>query len=353
MSLNDDKIKALNDRKIKILEAIINDYIERGEPIGSRTIAKKYDLGISSATIRNEMSDLEELGLVTQLHTSSGRIPSAKGYRLYVDNFMEHRDLTEEETKFLQNVVINNINHMDYLMEQTAKALSMLTNYATIISKPKVEEDKIKHIQLVSLDEISIIAVVVTENKTVKNYIVQVDKQFSMQDLISISSAINNFISDYSLDEIKTLIEKNENEILSEAEQVINKVFREIFKSNKEDKEVKFYTSGINNILDFKEFSDVEKAKTIFQSLEEKEMLVDILSNNGDNNNSIQILIGDENNIEEFKDCSIVKTEYKIAGATGTIGIIAPTRMDYAKAVSVLDSIVKNINNLLKSLSSY
>ncbi len=352
MSLNDDKIKALNDRKIKILEAIINDYIETGEPIGSRTIAKKYDLGISSATIRNEMSDLEELGLVTQLHTSSGRIPSAKGYRLYVDNFMEHRDLTEEETKFLQNVVINNINHMDYLMEQTAKALSMLTNYATIISKPKVEEDKIKHIQLVSLDEISIIAVVVTENKTVKNYIVQVDKQFSMQDLISISSAINNFISDYSLDEIKTLIEKNENEILSEAEQVINKVFREIFKSNKEDKEVKFYTSGINNILDFKEFSDVEKAKTIFQSLEEKEMLVDILSNNGDNNNSIQILIGDENNIEEFKDCSIVKTEYKIAGATGTIGIIAPTRMDYAKAVSVLDSIVKNINNVLKSLSS-
>ena len=352
MSLNDDKIKALNDRKIKILEAITNHYIERGEPIGSRTIAKKYDLGISSATIRNEMSDLEELGLVTQLHTSSGRIPSAKGYRLYVDNFMEHRDLTEEETKFLQNVVINNINHMDYLMEQTAKALSMLTNYATIISKPKVEEDKIKHIQLVSLDEISIIAVVVTENKTVKNYIVQVDKQFSMQDLISISSAINNFISDYSLDEIKTLIEKNENEILSEAEQVINKVFREIFKSNKEDKEVKFYTSGINNILDFKEFSDVEKAKTIFQSLEEKEMLVDILSNNGDNNNSIQILIGDENNIEEFKDCSIVKTEYKIAGATGTIGIIAPTRMDYAKAVSVLDSIVKNINNVLKSLSS-
>ncbi len=352
MSLNDDKIKALNDRKIKILEAIINDYIETGEPIGSRTIAKKYDLGISSATIRNEMSDLEELGLVTQLHTSSGRIPSDKGYRLYVDNFMEHRELTEEETKFLQNVVINNINHMDYLMEQTAKALSMLTNYATIISKPKVEEDKIKHIQLVSLDEISIIAVVVTENKTVKNYIVQVDKQFSMQDLISISSAINNFISDYSLDEIKTLIEKNENEILSEAEQVINKVFREIFKSNKEDKEVKFYTSGINNILDFKEFSDVEKAKTIFQSLEEKEMLVDILSNNGDNNNSIQILIGDENNIEEFKDCSIVKTEYKIAGATGTIGIIAPTRMDYAKAVSVLDSIVKNINNVLKSLSS-
>lgn len=342
----------LNERKIKILEAIVTGYIETGEPIGSRTIAKNYDLGISSATIRNEMSDLEELGLITQLHTSSGRIPSDKGYRLYVDNLMGHRELTEEETNFLQNVIINNINHMDYLMEQTAKALSMLTNYPTIISKPKAEEEKIKHIQLVLLDETSIIAVVVTENKTVKNYIIPVDRHFSMEDLISISTAANSLIEKYSLEEIKNIIDESEKEILTDAEQVINKVFYEIFKANKEEEDIKVYTSGIKNILDFKEFSNIEKAKPIFQSLEEKQMLVDILSNNSENNDSIQILIGGENTIEGLKDCSIVKTEYKIAGATGTIGIIAPTRMDYAKAVSVLDGIVKNINNVLKSLSS-
>lgn len=342
----------LNERKTKILEAIVTGYIETGEPIGSRTIAKNYDLGISSATIRNEMSDLEELGLITQLHTSSGRIPSDKGYRLYVDNLMGHRELTEEETNFLQNVVINNINHVDYLMEQTAKALSMLTNYPTIISTPKVEEEKIKHIQLVVLDETSIIAVVVTENKNVKNHIIPVDKNLSVQDLISISSAINNLIEKYSLEEIKGLIDKNEKDVLTDAEQVINKVFNEIFRANKEEEDLKVYTSGINNILDFKEFSNIEKAKSVFQYLEEKEMLVDILSNNGENNNSIQILIGGENTIEGLKDCSIVKTEYKIAGAKGTIGIIAPTRMDYAKAVSVLDGIVKNINNVLKTLSS-
>ncbi len=342
----------LNERKIKILEAIVTGYIETGEPIGSRTIAKNYDLGISSATIRNEMSDLEELGLITQLHTSSGRIPSDKGYRLYVDNLMGHRELTEEETNFLQNVIIDNINHMDYLMEQTAKALSMLTNYPTIISKPKAEEEKIKHIQLVLLDETSIIAVVVTENKTVKNYIIPVDRHFSMEDLISISTAANSLIEKYSLEEIKNIIDESEKEILTDAEQVINKVFYEIFKANKEEEDIKVYTSGIKNILDFKEFSNIEKAKPIFQSLEEKQMLVDILSNNSENNDSIQILIGGENTIEGLKDCSIVKTEYKIAGATGTIGIIAPTRMDYAKAVSVLDGIVKNINNVLKSLSS-
>ncbi len=341
----------LNDRKIKILEAIINDYIETGEPIGSRTIAKKYDLGVSSATIRNEMSDLEELGLIIQPHTSSGRIPSDKGYRLYVDTLMGHRELTEEETDFLKNVVVNNINHMDYLMEQTARALSMLTNYATVISKPKVEEDKIKHIQLVPLDESAIIAVVVTENKSIKNYVIPVEREFSAKDLLTITTSLNNIILDYSLDQIKSQISKNNQNIISETEQIINKVFEQIFKSNKEE-EVKFYTSGINNILDFKEFSDIEKAKPIFQTLEEKDMLIDILSSSNEDGNSIQILIGGENNIEEFKDCSIVKTEYKIAGATGTIGIIAPTRMDYAKAVSVLDGIVKNINNVLKTLSS-
>ncbi len=339
----------LNDRKIKILEALITDYIETGEPIGSRTIAKKYDLGISSATIRNELSDLEELGLVTQPHASSGRIPSDKGYRLYVDNLMEHRELTKEEIKYLQDIIVNNINHMDYLMEQTARALATLTNYATIISRPKVEEEKIKHIQLVPLDETSIIAVVVTENKNIKNYVINVDKEFSMEDLLYFTNEINNIVKHYSLDEIKNQINKDKNNLISEIEQIIYKIFEQIFASNQE--KTKFYTSGINNILEFKEFSNIEKAKPIFQSLEEKDILIDILNKDNGNNNSVQILIGDENKVQEFKDCSIVKTEYKIAGAKGTIGIIAPTRMDYAKTVSLLDEIVKNINNVIKTLS--
>lgn len=340
----------LNDRKIKILEALINDYIETGDPIGSRTIAKKYDLGISSATIRNELSDLEELGLVIQPHASSGRIPSDKGYRLYVDNLMAHRELTKEETEFLQQLVINNINHMDYLMEQTARALSTLTNYATVVTKPKIEEDCIKHIQFVPLDETSIIAVVVLKNKNVKNYTIPVNKEYTQKELLSITSTINHLIETYKIEEIKSQIEQNKNNIISESEQIIYKVFEQIFKTK--NSETKFYTSGINNILDFKEFSNIEKAKPIFQSLEEKDMLIDILSGNNENNNSIQIMIGGENDNEQFKDCSIVKTEYKIAGATGTIGIIAPTRMDYAKAVSLLDEIVKNINNVIKTLSS-
>ena len=339
----------LNSRKIKILEALINDYIETGEPIGSRTIAKKYDLGISSATIRNELSDLEDLGLVIQPHASSGRIPSDKGYRLYVDNLMEHRELTEEETKYLQDIVIENINHMDYLMEQTARALATLTNYATVVSKPKIEEEKMKYIQLVPLDEMSIVAVVVTENKNVKNYIININNNFSNEELLCFTQVINNILKEYSLEKIKELIKKNEDKVISNAEQIVCKVFKQIFEHREE--ETKFYTSGINNILEFKEFSDIEKAKPIFQSLEEKDILIDMLMGDNGDNKSIKILIGNENSAQQFKDCSIIKTEYKIADAIGTIGIIAPTRMDYAKTVSLLDEIVKNINSVIKSLS--
>lgn len=342
----------LNERKIKILEAIINDYIETGEPIGSRTIAKKYDLGVSSATIRNEMSDLEELGLIIQPHTSSGRVPSDKGYRLYVDKFMGERKLTKEETEFLKNVISSNINHMDYLMEQTAKALSILTNYTTVISKPKINEINIKYIQLMPLDEVSIIAVLVTENKDIKNIVVKINKELCQNDLLLISNKISNIVKNYSLDEIKENLILNNKTFFSEEDEIINLVFKEIFKLFKEEEEIKLYTSGVNNILDFPEFSDVEKAKTIFQTFEEKDALVNIFcKNDKTNSNSIQILIGNENTIEPLKDCSIVKTEYKIANAIGTIGIIAPTRMDYAKAVSVLNGIVKNINDVLKGLS--
>lgn len=341
----------LNERKIKILEAIITDYIETGEPIGSRTIAKKYDLGISSATVRNEMSDLEELGLIIQPHTSSGRIPSDKGYRFYVDNFIGHRELTNEETTFLKNVVINNINHMDYLMEQTARALSILTNYTTIISKPKLDEDKIKHIQLVPLDENSIIAVLVTENKNIKNIIIDVQREFNQEEFIKLTNILNETIKNHTLLEIKNIICSDNASITSEYEIIIKLIFKAILKDLKEEEDIKLYTSGVNNILDFPEFSNIKKAKTIFQTFEEKDMLINILGNNAKGENNIQILIGRENDIEEFKDCSIVKTEYKIANATGTIGIIAPTRMDYAKAISVLNSIIENMNDVLRGVS--
>ncbi len=335
----------LNKRKIKILEAIITDYIKTGEPIGSRTIAKKYDLGISSATIRNEMSDLEELGLIMQPHTSSGRVPSDKGYRLYVDKFMNNIKLSEEEISFLKNIIYENINHIDYLMEQTAKALSILTNYTTIVSKPKVKDFSIKNIQLMPLDESSIIATLVTNNKEIKNIIINTTNNFSQQKLLDISANICNIFKTNSLDYIKQSI------IPSEQNDFIKTILKEIFNLFNNEEQIKFYTSGVNNILDYPEFSNIEKAKSIFQTFEEKDIFINIFNtNNYEHTNPIQIVIGNENAIEPLKDCSIVKTNYKIANASGTIGIIAPTRMDYAKTVSILNEIIKHIDTVLKGL---
>lgn len=341
----------LNERKIKILEAIINDYIQTGEPIGSRTIAKKYDFGISSATIRNEMSDLEELGFIIQPHTSSGRVPSDKGYRLYVDRIMNHRELTQEEVQFLTNLVGNNISQIDSLMEQTAKALSILTNYTTVVSKPKITKDKIKHLQLIPLDEASIIVVLVTEYKFVENHVIQTKYHLTNDDLNKLTVILNDIIkNNFNNDtQVDLKLDLSKYNLSSEEQDIIIEIFTAIFKTLDEKSEI--FTSGVNNILEFPEFRDLNKAKNIFQTFEEKEALFSIFENNANQkNSSIQILIGDENSIEPLKNCSIIKAEYEVDGAIGNIGIIGPTRMDYAQAISVLNEIVNHINKFIKSL---
>lgn len=343
----------LNERKIKILEAIINDYIVTAEPIGSRTIAKKYNLGISSATIRNEMSDLEELGFIMQPHTSAGRVPSDKGYRLYVDRLMNFRELTENESEFLQEIIKTNINHIDYLMQQTAKALSLLTNYTTIVSEPKLKKIKIKHIQLIPFDEKSIVAVMVTDNKIVKNHVINVDKAPNDETLNEISNKLNEYLKNCLPEQIdSTFLDKFISDF-GEYGKLVNSVFSAFFEGIKSKNDVHLYTSGFKNILAFPEFSDIEKAKILFQTFEEKDMLITLLGNNSfESNNSIQVLIGNENDMEQMKDCSIIRTDYTVGdGLYGSIGIIGPTRMDYSQVVSILTGIVKSIDIVIKALS--
>lgn len=340
----------LNERKIKILEAIINDYIQTGEPIGSRTIAKRYDFGISSATIRNEMSDLEELGFILQPHASSGRVPSNKGYRLYVDRIMSCKSLSSDEVSFLTGIITENMSRIDSLMEQTAKALSLLTNYTTIVSKPKITKDKIKHLQLVPLDSSSIIVVLVTECKFVENFVIESNFDVTNLDLNKLTFILNSIVTNnydnLSKDEfVFDVFDLNKYDLLPYEQEVVINIFNIIFKSLEKKSEV--FTSGVNNILEFPEFRDLTKAKDIFQTLEEKDSLLSIFDNNNDTS-SIQILIGDENDIEPFKNCSIIKASYKIDGAVGNIGIIGPTRMDYAQIVSILNQITNSLNNSIK-----
>ncbi len=354
----------LNDRKIKILEAIISDYIRTAEPIGSRTIAKKYDLGVSSATIRNEMSDLEEMGLIVQPHASSGRVPSDKGYRLYVNELMRARELSLEESDFLQQLVTKNIGQIDFLMQETAKALAMLTKYTTIVSEPKIVKTTLKHVQFVPLDENTIVMVIVTDNKVAKNHVLKVSKELDYQKLSELSLVFNNMFSGLSIKDIISEASVKTSQIaeaVGVSADYLEPIWQALSVAIQVEESVQIYTSGAKNILEFPEFSDIEKARAIFNTLEEKELLITILGN-GTNltepsvaslrNDLISVVIGSENNLVELKNCSIIKANYNIGNeVVGSIGVIGPTRMDYPQVVSVLANIVKNINSVLKGIS--
>ena len=340
---------ALNDRKIQILKAIINDYIATAEPVGSRTLAKKYDLGVSSATIRNEMSDLEDMGLIIQPHTSAGRIPSDLGYRLYVDRLMNRSELTPKEQQFLHSVVSGNVSRIEYLMEETAKALSMLTNYTTIISEPVLKRTALKQIRLMPLDDASIMLIIVTEGNFVKNHIIHVNRAPSDEDLFSVSVKINSILQGHTLEDINEHTIMALQKELKEYSGLLKPVLKAVQKTIRSAENVHLHMSGAKNILTFPEFSDVAKATEIFRAFEEKNNLVSLLGNPKDND--IRILIGNEINIKEMQDCSVITTTYRMGENTGgSIGIIGPTSMNYNQVVSVLNEMVKNIESALKTV---
>jgi len=340
----------LSDRKIKILEAIINDYIQTAEPIGSRTIAKKYGLGISSATIRNEMSDLEDMGFIIQPHASAGRIPSDKGYRLYVDRLMRRRELSDEETAYLRQIIASNINQIDYMMQETARAIALLTNYATVVSEPSVKKTRIRHIQFVPVDERSFVMVLVTDSKVVKNNVIYMDKSPDEETLQRLSRLVNENLHDFSLDDLDNDIVTRLARQAGEYEEAVLAVMKAVVDVIQSEDDVQIYTSGVKKILSFPEFSDVEKAKAMFQALEEKELLITLMGKN--NSEKIQIVIGSENHLALLEDCSVIRANYNVGGQNfGSIGIIGPKRMDYSQAVSVLSGILTHISAVIKALS--
>ena len=342
----------LNERKFKILEAIVSDYIATAEPIGSRTIAKKYGLGISSATIRNEMSDLEDLGLISQTHASSGRIPSEMGYRYYVDSMMQRRPLTSDEAMFLQRMIIDNIYQIEFMMQETAKALASLTRCPAIVSEPMLKKTKIKHIQLVPLDEKSLLLVLVTDTKTVKNQVVNLEAAPNYEVLTSLSQNLNKHLAGKSIREINRELIDAMLASFGKQAHVLMPLLGIIADMIQAEDDVRVFTSGVKNILAFPEFADIRKAEAIFQALEDRDSLFAILGQDTSTPfEGIQIMIGGENSLELLKSCSLVKAKYTIDNqSTGCIALIGPMRMDYTQAVSVLSGILLNIQHVTHAL---
>ena len=341
---------SLSDRQLKILEAIINDYIQTAEPIGSRTIAKKYGMGISSATIRNEMSDLEDMGFITQPHTSSGRVPSQKGYRFYVDSMMPQKPLTSDESLLLQRMILSNIYQVEQMMKETAQALARLTRYPAIVSEPYLKKTKIKHIQMIPIDERNIFLVMVTDTKSVKNQPMALSQAPDYDELNRLSAMLNHHLSGKTIREIDRLLIDRLLKSFGHQAHILMPILGAIVGLIQDEDDMRVFTSGVKNILAFPEFADIRKAEAIFQALEERDALIAIL--NQPQTEGIQIIIGTENSLDILKNCSLIKANYTIGSqGTGSIALIGPTRMDYGHAVSVLQGILQNIQHVLQALS--
>ena len=336
----------LDDRKKVILHTIIKTYLETGEPVGSRTISKYTDLNLSSATIRNEMADLEDLGYIMQPHTSAGRIPSDKGYRWYVDQLMEEK---EQEVTEMREQMLQKADKMDQILKQAAKVLAANTNYATMISAPTYNRNKSKFIQLSQLDNNQIIAVIVMEGNIIKNKIVTVDEAIDNQNLLKLNMLLNTTLTGMSVEQINLGMIARLKEQAGEHSEVISDVLDAVANTIQVDNDMEIYTSGATNVFKYPELSDSQSAREIINAFEEKQLLQEIVIEtlSKEENKGIQVYIGNEAPVQNMKDCSVVTATYELGeGMQGTIGIIGPKRMDYENVMKTLKTLMNELDEI-------
>ncbi len=339
----------LDERKITILKAIIKNYMDTGEPVGSRTISKYVENRWSSATIRNEMSDLEEMGYIVQPHTSAGRIPSDKGYRFYVDQILQEKD---SEVAEIQELMFKRVDRLESVLKKLAKLLANDTNYAALISGPRYRENKLKCIQLSRVDEDKLLIVTVLEGNLIKNTIVQVKEVLSDEDLLNLNILLNSNLNGLTVGEINLeLIDRMRKQAGSHAavvDLVLNQV-AEVIRADAEDLQI--YTSGATNIFKYPELSDNQKASELLSTLEHTETLKELVepADGDEHGTGIQVYIGEETPVQAMRDCSVITANYELGeGIRGTIGIIGPKRMDYEKVLKTLRTLMTQLDATFK-----
>lgn len=346
----------LDERKHKILNAVIKNYLETGEPVGSRTISKESDLNLSSATIRNEMADLEEMGYIIQPHTSSGRIPTDLGYRLYVDNLMAEKiselDQKEKDLNSMKEFLNSKVGQVEELLQSTAKLLATNTNYATMITTPISHKGKrLKFIQLSLIDEDKLLCVIVAEGNIIKNKIITLKEIIDNETILKLNILFNTSLNGLSLEDMNIGLISRMTGQVSEHMGLVRDIVDDIGLALSDENDFKIYTSGTTNIFKYPELSESNTASEIINTFEEKKLLTSLLvdKNNQENNSGIQVYIGSEAPVQSMKDCSVVTATYEIEeGVSGTIGIIGPKRMDYEKVVEALKTVKTQLDETFR-----
>lgn len=336
----------LDQRKLQILRAIVDEYILSASPVGSKALSQS-GMKWSSATIRNEMADLEMLGYLAQPHTSAGRIPSEKAYRLYVDQMMQRAHLSDEESKLLYGYFREHVHGVDAVLRSTAKALSEITHYTAVVMMPDIGVNRLKHLQLIPLMPGKALAVVVTDAGVSQNTVIDVPEDIGPEELDRISKAITARFSDCRMSTVSSKLVRELGGELSARADFVESLLLTLCENQSSDRRM-VELSGATNMLEYPEYSDVNKAKTFLATVEQKDSMYRMLKKAS--NMEFTVTIGSENEQEGFQDCSVVTASYRVNGTpVGSFGVIGPTRMDYARVLSILKNVQTNLGTVLQS----
>ncbi|MGI6036738.1 MAG: heat-inducible transcriptional repressor HrcA [Limnochordia bacterium] len=340
----------MNERKREILRAVTKDYISTAEPVGSRTIARKYDLGVSPATIRNEMADLEEGGYLRQPHTSAGRIPSDKGYRFYVDALMDPLEVTPAEKKRIAKELQQQRVELEEIIYRTTHLLALLTNYTSIAVAPGIKNSVVRYLQLLPLSEAYVLVILVTEPGFVQTRLVEVNQPLSAEKASRLSAFLNGKLQGLTLNDLDLVTLTEIKDELADG-RLFQEAIELLQKGLQNTSTEKVYLDGAIHLFDQPEFKDVDRARLLLEALEERERLLNICSEVS-RDSGVVVRIGEENNWTEMQDCSLITATYTLHGQViGVVGVIGPTRMEYARAVSVVDYMAAHLSEILTDMS--
>ena len=342
----------LNERKQQILRAVVINYVKTAEPVGSRTVSRSHKMGLSSATIRNEMADLEELGYLVQPHTSAGRIPTQLGYRYYVDNLMDIDDLSADEDLVLSSSLsAEKMREIEQIINNSARVLSSATNQTSLIMGPQFKKSAFHQLRILPLDEKRSLVVLITDTGFIKNKVIDMQQQLSQAELQQVVSYLNQKLYGLTIDQVTTsLINELKRDLFRRLE-ILEQAFILLEESLKEEKQIRVFLGGTTNILNQPEFKDVDKIRRMLNLFEQEPLLFKILEDTSNvSEDDIVVRIGSENDHEDIKECTLITGTYKIHDKTlGTVGVLGPTRMDYSRVISVMRRLVNHLNHSLSS----
>jgi heat-inducible transcription repressor hrcA len=336
----------LNERKKKILQIIIEDYISSAEPVGSRTIARKYDLGLSPATIRNEMSDLELLGYLEQPHTSAGRIPSAQAYRFYVDALIEPGTLTDNDMALIDGWYNERRRNIDDIFQSTAKILSRMTQNVSMVLTNQQTIANFCYLKFLPLDSQHAILCIVADDGSIDTNVVDIPLGMSSEEMDYLAGKMSKLLEDRNLSDISVEILQNVHTDVVEDKLIFSSLLQAVRKMTGRRQEQKVFLGGTKQLLNQPEFRDVERVRNLLGILEEEKVLKDLLQ--GGEDSGLKVTIGSENKFTGIQDCSMVQATYRLNGQiVGTMAVLGPTRMEYDKVISVMDYLHKYLKTIL------